>query len=121
MAILFAGLKARIIGSPTSTLGGALIGALNLLLHMAAANIDWTQARQMAVTGVGTVVPIIVGALLKATPKDNPLGQQLAQRIGNATTAAAEQMAVSVIDKAIAEVQKFGAPPVPEEQEEAKA
>jgi len=123
MGKILAELKARVIGSPVSTLWGALVGAVNLLLHMASVNVDWTQAKQVAITAVSTAVPMVVGALAKAVPKNNPLAQDLAQKISQATIEAAEQAASAAIDKAIEEVRKFGAAPpqVPAQQEEAKA
>jgi low affinity Fe/Cu permease len=121
MGKILAELKARVIGSPASTLGGALVGAFNLIMHMAAINVDWSQTKQVVITAVVTVVPVITGALLKAAPKTNTVAQDLAQKISQATITAAEQAAASAIEKAIAEVQKFGASPAPDTQEEAKA
>ena len=114
MMKMLAGLKDRVIGSPVSTLTGALVGAFNLLLHMAAVNVNWAQTREVVVTAAGTIVPMVIGALAKKTPQASPMAQALTQKISAAAIAAAEQAAAAVVDKAIAEMQKLAGVPAPE-------
>lgn len=122
-AKLFQELKDRILGNPTSTLGGALVGSITLSLQSLLGNVDWSAPKQAIATAVSTGVPLIVGALFKSVPKNNTIAHDLTQRITAAITTAAEQAAAAATEKVIAEVQKIGSTPsqVPAAQEGAKA
>ena len=117
MAKIFAELKSRVIGSPVSTLWGALVSAGTILLHMASVNVDWAQTRQVVITGVSSAIPLVIGALVKAAPKMSPVAQDLTAKMTLAITTAAELAAAAATDKVIAEIQKLAAIPAPKEEE----
>jgi len=114
-------LKSRVIDSPVSTLTGALAGAFNLLLHMIAVNVDWTQTRQIVTTAAGTIIPVIVGALVKKVPKLPPEVAEAAQKIADAATSAAQKAAAAATDKVIAEILKLGGVPAEAQPEKETA
>ena len=112
-------IKTRVIDSPASTLAGTAVGLLNLLLHMLAVNIDWTQTRQVVTTAIGTVVPMVVGALAKKAKSNNPLAEEVTQKIAESITNAAQQAALAATDKVISEIQRIATaqpPPIKEEE-----
>jgi hypothetical protein len=111
MAKMFAALKARVMGSPLSTLSGTLIGAINLGLHEAIIKIDWTNTKQVVTAALTSAIPVVIGALMKSTPKLDPQTAAIAQQISDAVAAKLQQATTEAVDKAVAHIQSFGTTP----------
>jgi hypothetical protein len=111
MSKILAGLKDRILGSPVSTLGGALTGAITLGLHTALGTVNWADVRQTIIAAASAGIPVVIGALFKAAPKLDPQASAITQKIADAVSVAAQRTAATATDKVIAEILKLGGEP----------
>jgi hypothetical protein len=107
----FSGIWGRIVGSPASTLGGALVSVLQLGVHEVVQGVNWGDVRQAVGAVVASAVPLIVGALWKGTPaqvQQNPTAQAAVEKITTAIETAMHNAAMNTADKLIGEIQKVG-------------